>query len=86
MGSRNANLGVVPDANYARRDQPLARMFETYRMLGRDREVELERIARAARGPRITRGSARERRPVRQRRSLADAWQLALARLTAPTR
>jgi hypothetical protein len=43
------NVGVVADAADERFPQCPTTMFETYRMLGRDRELELERLAQTPR-------------------------------------
>jgi hypothetical protein len=62
-------------------------MFETYRMLGRDHEVELERVAGIrSRGARRPRGGRRPARGIHADRALAGALRLALTKLATLAR
>jgi len=60
----------------------LRTMFETYRMLGHDHEVELERLARTGRRPAEPRARLR---PERRARRLPLAVRFAVTKLKALT-
>jgi hypothetical protein len=76
-------MGVAADAGGPRFEQCRRTMFETYRMLGRDHEYELEHLARTR-----TRSTKprRLREPERHARRRTAALRLALAKLTAVAR
>ena len=77
------NLGSEPDVGRARFDECLGTMFETYRMLGQDHGVELERLAQTSRRAAKPR---RLRLPARQTTHLPATFRLALIKLTGLTR
>jgi hypothetical protein len=77
------NLGSEADAGRARFDECLGTMFETYRMLGQDHGVELERLAQTSRRVTKPRGL---RLAARQTTRLPATFLLALIKLTGLAR
>jgi hypothetical protein len=83
MGGRRRNLGGMPDAALFNPPYRLIIMFETYRMLGREHEADLERAA----GIRRRAGTSARVRPAAASataaRTLTTAFRLALTKLAA---